>query len=100
LWRAAAAHRRGRCSIEPRSGSDPGGLTPNGVCLTFTRSGYDDGTVRGWGLALTLVAFAALSLGGWLGGALVFRHGMRVEEDAAESTQDAGVTHRTRTHGA
>jgi uncharacterized membrane protein len=55
---------------------------------------------EGLGLALTLVAFAALSLGGWLGGALVFRHGMRVEEDAAESTQDAGVTHRTRTHGA
>jgi uncharacterized membrane protein len=41
---------------------------------------------HGWGLALTLVAFAALSLGGWLGRALVFRHGMRVEEDAAEST--------------
>src|SRR5262245_47911994 len=63
-------------------------------------SGYDDGTVKGWGLALTLVAFAALSLGGWLGGALVFRYGMRVEEDTAESTTPAGVTHRTRIRGA
>jgi uncharacterized membrane protein len=63
-------------------------------------SGYDDGTVTGWGLALTLVAFAALSLGGWLGGALVFRHGMRVEEDTAEATKPASVTHRTRIHGA
>jgi uncharacterized membrane protein len=63
-------------------------------------SGYDDGTVTGWGLALTLVAFAALSLGGWLGGALVFRHGMRVEADAAEPTQPATLPDRTRTHGA
>lgn len=40
--------------------------------------GYVDGEVGGAGLALTLVAFALLTLGGWLGGTVVFTHGMRV----------------------
>jgi uncharacterized membrane protein len=39
---------------------------------------YVDGTIGGGSLILTLVAFATLTLGGWLGGAIVFVHGMRV----------------------
>ena len=39
---------------------------------------YVDGTVGGGALVLTLVGFAFLTLGGWLGGAVVFVHGMRV----------------------
>lgn len=58
--------------------------------------GYDDGVVKGWGLALTLVGFAALTLGGWLGGALVFRHGMRVEEESELSPGAGRVPTRTR----
>ena len=39
---------------------------------------YVDGTVGGASLILTLVGFGVLTLGGWLGGAIVFVHGMRV----------------------
>jgi uncharacterized membrane protein len=39
---------------------------------------YVDGTVGGGSLVLTLVAFGLLTIGGWLGGAVVFVHGMRV----------------------
>jgi uncharacterized membrane protein len=40
--------------------------------------GYEDGEVRAGALALTLAAFAFLTIGGWLGGTIVFVHGMRV----------------------
>jgi uncharacterized membrane protein len=40
--------------------------------------GYTQGTVSGGAFALTLVGFALLTTGGWLGGAVVFVHGMRV----------------------
>jgi uncharacterized membrane protein len=40
--------------------------------------GYVDGEVTGGALVLTLVGFASLTLGGWLGGTIVFVHGMRV----------------------
>jgi uncharacterized membrane protein len=40
--------------------------------------GYMQGTVGGGAFALTLVGFALLTTGGWLGGAVVFVHGMRV----------------------
>lgn len=39
---------------------------------------FVDGTIGGGSLILTLVAFGLLTLGGWLGGAVVFVHGMRV----------------------
>jgi uncharacterized membrane protein len=39
---------------------------------------YVDGLVSGGSLVLTLVGFAVLTTGGWLGGAIVFVHGMRV----------------------
>jgi len=41
-------------------------------------SGYVDGAVSGAAFVLTLVAFALLTLGGWLGGTIVFVHGLRV----------------------
>jgi uncharacterized membrane protein len=40
--------------------------------------GYVDQAVTTGAFVLTLVAFALLTLGGWLGGAVVFVHGMRV----------------------
>ena len=40
--------------------------------------GYTHGTVGGGAFALTLVGFLLLTTGGWLGGAVVFVHGMRV----------------------
>jgi len=39
---------------------------------------YVDGTISGGSLVLTLVGYAVLILGGWLGGSIVFVHGMRV----------------------
>jgi len=45
--------------------------------------GYRHGTVTGGGLALTVAGVAALTTGGWFGGAIVFIHGMRVEEKHA-----------------
>lgn len=41
--------------------------------------GFRDGEVTAGGLVLTILGFAALTLGGFLGGTLVFRHGVRVE---------------------
>lgn len=40
--------------------------------------GYGDGRVTTAGLVLTLAGMAALTAGGWLGGAVVFVHGVRV----------------------
>jgi uncharacterized membrane protein len=39
---------------------------------------YVSGSVGGASLVLTLIGFALLTLGGWIGGAIVFTHGMRV----------------------
>jgi uncharacterized membrane protein len=39
---------------------------------------YVDGDVTAGPLLLTLAGFALMTLGGWLGGAIVFVHGMRV----------------------
>ena len=50
---------------------------------------YVDQAVGGGPLVLTLIGFGLLTLGGWLGGAVVFVHGMRVlnlvEEPAARA---------------
>jgi uncharacterized membrane protein len=39
---------------------------------------YVDEHVSGGSLILTLIGFGLLTLGGWLGGSIVFTHGMRV----------------------
>jgi uncharacterized membrane protein len=41
--------------------------------------GYRHGNVSAGAFVLTLVGFALLTVGGWLGGAIVFVHGVRVE---------------------
>jgi uncharacterized membrane protein len=48
------------------------------LAAIFGHAGYVDHAVRGGPLVLTLVGFATLTLGGWLGGTIVFVHGMRV----------------------
>ena len=56
-------------------------LTATGFFLAATlagHSGYTHGAVHTGPFILTLVGFAFLTLGGWLGGAIVFVHGMRV----------------------
>ena len=51
--------------------------------------GYDDGDVPGGPLALTLIGYALLTLGGWLGGTVVYVHGMRVLGLQEEPTERA-----------
>ena len=52
--------------------------------------GYEDAEVPARGLLLTLIGFAVLSVGGWIGGTIVYVHGMRVlnlaDEPAARAT--------------
>lgn len=59
------------------------------VFLFATLLGRDDYLameVTGGSLALTLIAFGLLTLGGWLGGTIVFVHGMRVLDRPHEPT--------------
>jgi uncharacterized membrane protein len=48
------------------------------LAAIFGHGGYVEGEVTSSSLILTLVGFGFLTLGGWLGGTVVFVHGMRV----------------------
>ena len=50
---------------------------------------YTGGSVGGGSLVLTLVGYVLLAAGGWLGGAIVFTHGMRVLKLVDEPTSRA-----------
>jgi uncharacterized membrane protein len=50
---------------------------------------YVDRAVGGGSLVLTLIGFGLLTMGGWLGGAIVFTHGMRVLNLVEEPTRRA-----------
>ena len=68
LWKTATAHLSAM-------------LAATGAFLAAAlvgHHGYTQGTVSGGAFALTLVGFVLLTTGGWLGGAVVFVHGMRV----------------------
>jgi uncharacterized membrane protein len=56
-------------------------LAASGAFLAATLVGhacYTSGSVGAGAFILTLVGFGLLTLGGWLGGSIVFVHGMRV----------------------
>jgi uncharacterized membrane protein len=50
------------------------------LAAIFGHDRYIAGDMGSWTLAATLVGFGLLSLGSWLGGTIVFVHGMRVKE--------------------
>jgi uncharacterized membrane protein len=85
LWKTATAHLSAM-------------LAATGAFLAAAlvgHHGYTHGSVSGGAFALTLVGFVLLTTGGWLGGAVVFVHGMRVLnlvskpfEEAAAPTPD------------
>jgi uncharacterized membrane protein len=52
---------------------------------------WKEGNVYGFPLVMTLVGFAVLTLGGWLGGAIVYTHGMRVLNLVEEPAKRAGA---------
>lgn len=56
-------------------------LAASGVFLAAALVGhasYKSGAIEASAFVLTLVGFALLTVGGWLGGSVVFVHGMRV----------------------
>jgi uncharacterized membrane protein len=55
------------------------------LAIVFGHGGYTRGDVTTGSLVLTLVGFAALTAGGWLGGAITYVHGMRVLNLPTES---------------
>lgn len=68
LWRTATAHFAAMV------------LTAALFALTIFlgHADYVDGEISGVPFILNLIAFGMLTLGGWLGGTIVFVHGMRV----------------------
>jgi uncharacterized membrane protein len=48
------------------------------VAAIMGHARYDEGVVEALPFVFTLLGFAMLTLGGWLGGTIVFVHGMRV----------------------
>ncbi|HEY7792807.1 MAG TPA: DUF2231 domain-containing protein [Gaiellaceae bacterium] len=69
LWRTATAHMVAN-------------LCATAAFLIAIGAGYseamDDGVVTTAAFVLTVIGFGLLTLGGWLGGSIVFVHGMRV----------------------
>jgi uncharacterized membrane protein len=59
------------------------------VAAGIGHGNYVDGSISGGSLVLTLIGFGVLTLGGWLGGANVFVHGMRVLNLVEEPTAQA-----------
>jgi len=63
------------------------------LAAIFGYDGYTRGAVTAGPFVLTLIGFGLLMLGGWLGGAIVYVHGMRVlnllEEPAARAIAPA-----------
>ena len=49
-----------------------------GLAALLGKDSFDEGNVHAGDFVLTLIGFGLLTLGGWLGGTIVFVHGMRV----------------------
>jgi uncharacterized membrane protein len=60
-----------------------------GLAAIFGHDAYTHANVSAGAYVLTLFGFGSLTLGGWLGGAVVFVHGMRVLSLPEEPTQRA-----------
>jgi uncharacterized membrane protein len=71
LWRTATVHLTAMVTA----------VTLYGAAAWLAWPGYRDGGVTTGGLVLSLLGLAALTTGGWYGGAIVFVHGMRVKEE-------------------
>jgi uncharacterized membrane protein len=70
LWRTATLH----------AASNLAATGCFALAAVFGHDRYVAGEMGSWTLAATLLGFAFLTLGGWLGGTIVFVHGMRVKE--------------------
>ena len=59
------------------------------LAAIFGHEAYSRGDVSSGAFILTLIGFGVLTLGGWLGGAIVYVHGMRVLNLVKEPTERA-----------
>jgi uncharacterized membrane protein len=69
-------------------------LTATGLFALAAAFGHDRyvrGEMGSWTFVATLLGFVVLTVGGWLGGAVVFTHGMRVLNLVDEPTRRAIV---------
>ncbi len=60
-----------------------------GLAAIFGHGAYTHANVSTGAYVLTLIAFGCMTLGGWLGGAIVYVHGMRVLSLVHEPTERA-----------
>jgi uncharacterized membrane protein len=79
LWRTATAHMLANVTA--------GVLFL--IAVLVGHAGYSRGAVEALPYILTLLGFASLTVGGWLGGAIVYVHGMRVLNLLHEPAQRA-----------
>jgi uncharacterized membrane protein len=75
-----------------------------GLAAIFGHDAYTHANVSAGAYVLTLLGFGSLTLGGWLGGAIVFVHGMRVlslpDEPAARAVAPAPHPEKQAAEGA
>ena len=74
------------------------------IAALIGHKGYTHGAVDAGPYVLTLIGFAAMTLGGWLGGAIVYVHGMRVlslvDEPAARAASPLPKPEKEEAEGA
>jgi uncharacterized membrane protein len=68
LWRTATLHMASMLTA----------TVLFGLAAIFGHGGYADEEVTAGAFILTLAGFAMLTVGGWIGGSIVYVHGMRV----------------------
>src|SRR4051795_131607 len=79
-WRTATAHMTAMLTA----------VTLFALAAWQQHPGYVHGRVTTAGLLLSLAGLAVLTVGGWLGGSIVFVHGMRVLGTHADGAPGAG----------
>jgi uncharacterized membrane protein len=74
-----------------------------GLAALFGKDSFDEGNVHAGDFVLTAVGFGLMTLGGWLGGSIVFVHGMRVlslvQEPAERAISPAPKPEKERAEG-
>ena len=73
-----------------------------GLAAIFGHDDYVNGDLTGGSFVLTVIGFGLLTLGGWLGGTVVFVHGMRVlnlVEEPAERAVTPGHSEKEMAEG-
>jgi uncharacterized membrane protein len=81
LWRTATSHMIAM-------------LIANAVFLAAVLTGkgsFDTGNIKTGTFVLTIIGFGILTLGGWLGGSVVYTHGMRVLNLVSEPARKAAA---------